>query len=90
VRGDERGEPVERALRAQLLGDPDRGVGDDDPEEERVLPLRERKREHAHHQQDRVEDREDVGADDARRRAARRGRLDRAALGEAALGLRLG
>jgi hypothetical protein len=90
VRGDEGREAVERPLRAQLLRDPDRRVGDDDPEEEGVLPLREREREHAHHQQDRVEDREDVGADDARRRAARRGRLGRAALGEAALGLGLG
>ena len=40
-RRDERGEPVERALRAHLLRDPDRRVRDEHAEEERVLPLAE-------------------------------------------------
>jgi hypothetical protein len=87
VRRDERGEPVERVLRAQLLDDADRRVGDDDGEEERVLGVPNRERQHAEDDEDPVEEREDVGSDDARRRAARRGRLDRAALGEAAGGL---
>ena len=71
-RRDERGEPVERALRADLLRDPDRRVRDKHAEEERVLPLSEHKRCSAGDGEDEVEDREDVGADDARVRAARR------------------
>ena len=41
-RRDERREAVERVLRPHLLDDPDRRVEDEDPEEERVLPLTER------------------------------------------------
>ncbi len=71
VRRDERREPVERALRADLLHRADPGVRDEDAEEERVLPLAERERHGAGDGEDQVEDREDVGADDARVRAAR-------------------
>jgi len=65
VRGHERGEPLELVLRPYLLPDPDSGVGDDDPEEERVAPVGEGEREDAESQQDRVEGRQHVGADDA-------------------------
>ena len=69
---DERSEAVERALRADLLRDPDRRVREQDAEEERVLPLAKHERRSAGDGEDEVEDREDVGADDARVRAARR------------------
>jgi hypothetical protein len=47
VRGrrDERSEPVERPLRPQLLRDADCRVSDEDPEEERILPLAEDERD---------------------------------------------
>ena len=73
---DEGCEPVERLLRAPLLEDPDSGVRNEDPDEERVLPVAEREREDAERDEDEVEDREDVRPDDARHRPARRRRLD--------------
>ena len=88
VRRDERREPVERPLRAHLLRDADAGVGDEDREEERVLRLAERERQHAEDEQDQVEDREDVGDDDALVGAARLLRLGRPG-GEPALRLLL-
>ena len=42
VRSDQRGEPVERALGADLLEGADRDVRDQDPEEQRVAPGRRR------------------------------------------------
>jgi hypothetical protein len=86
---DERGELVERPLRANLLRDPDRGVRDEHAEEERVLPFAEDERDDAGDEQDQIEDREDVRADDARVRAARR-RLVRRPGGKPARGLCLG
>jgi len=76
-RSDERGEPVERPLRPYLLRDPDAGVRDEDDEEQRVLGVPEGERQHAEEEQDQVEEREDVGTDDARVRAARMGRSGR-------------
>ncbi len=81
-RRDERGEPVESALRPHLLDDPDRRVRDEDAKEERIAPVAEHERDDAEDEQDEVEDREDIGANDARVGAARSRRLDRAALGE--------
>jgi hypothetical protein len=81
-RGDEGRQPVEGSLGAELLRDPDRGVADEDREEERVLPRAEGERDEARDEQDHVEDGEDVRPHDARVRAARGGRLDRPALGE--------
>src|SRR3954451_15531117 len=69
---DEQREAVERSLRTDLLRDPDRAVGHEDPEEEGVAPVAEQQRDRAERQQDEVEDGQDVGADDARVRAARR------------------
>ena len=66
-RRDERGEPVERMLRADLLRDADRRVRDQHPEEERITPIRERERQRAEHDQDQIEDRERVRANDAAR-----------------------
>ena len=53
-RRDERGEPVERELRAHLLHDADRSVRDQDAEEQRVPPVPERERQGAEHRQDRM------------------------------------
>ena len=69
--GDERRQPVERPLGPHLLRDPDRRVRDQHAEKERILPLAEHQRGSAGDGQDQVEEREDVGADDARVRAAR-------------------
>jgi hypothetical protein len=71
VGGDQRREPVERALGADLLKGPDRDVRDEDPEEQGISPRRERDRQHAEEQQDAVGDVQRVGADDARVGAAR-------------------
>ena len=71
LRGDERCEPVERALRADLLERPDRDVRDQDPDEERVLPRRERERQDAEREQDPVRDVDRVREDDAPVGAAR-------------------
>jgi hypothetical protein len=90
LRRHERAETVECTLRPHLLHGPDGGVGDEHAEEERVLPLPERKCRRAGDREDQVEDREDVGANDARVRAARATLPDRPA-GSAARGsLRLG
>ena len=70
LRGDQRGEPVERALRADLLERPDPDVRDQDPEEERVLPRPEGDRQDAEQQKDPVRDRQRVRANDARVAAA--------------------
>ena len=69
LRRDQRGEPVERALGADLLERPDRDVRDQDPEEQRVLPRPEGDRQHAEEEQDPVRDVQRVGADDAARRS---------------------
>ena len=71
LRRDQRGEPVERALGADLLEGADRDVRDQDPEEERVLPRPEGDRQHAEDEQDPVRDVQRVGADDAGVGAAR-------------------
>ena len=72
VRRDQQREPVERPLRPHLLADPDRRVGDDDPEEQRVARVPEDQRHHPERGEDQVEHRQDVRADDARVRPARR------------------
>ena len=77
-------------LRPELLPDPDPGVRDDDPEEERVAPVAEDERQEAEREQDRVERRDRVGTDDRRGRAARRGLPRLAPRCEARRGLRLG
>ena len=64
---DERGEPVERALGADLLERSDRDVREQDPEEERVLPRPERDRQHAEEEQDPVRDVQRVRADETLR-----------------------
>jgi hypothetical protein len=89
-RRDQRGEAVERLLGPNLLPNPDCGVREQDREEQRVLPGAERERDHPEDEQDQVEEREDVRADDARVRAARRLGLDGAALVEAPLRVGLG
>ena len=72
----------ERALRTYLLRDADAGVADEHAEKQRVLWLAERERHPTGDGEDQVEEREDVGPDDARvGTACRRGRR-RAALGE--------
>ena len=81
---DEGRQPVERPFRPDLLHRSDPGVPDEDTEEERVLPLAERQGEAAGDGEDQVEDREDVGADDARVRTARARARRRASLGKAA------
>ncbi len=88
-RRDERGEPVESALRPDLLNDPDRRVRDEDSKEERIAPVAEHERDDAEDEQDEVEDREDIGANDAGVGAARRRRLERVALGKQARGFDL-
>ena len=90
VRCNERRQPVERSLRSYLLHRPDPGVGDEDPEEERVLPLAERQRQATGDGQDQIEDGEDVRADDPGVRATALRPLRWPALGQAAfrLGLR--
>ena len=89
-RRDERGEPVESALRPDLLDDPDRRVRDEDSKEERIAPVAEHEGDDAEDEQDEVEDREDIGANDARVGAARCGRREWFALREQAGGIDLG
>jgi hypothetical protein len=86
---DQRREPVEGALRADLLKRTDRDVRDQDPEEERVPPRAEDERQHAEEEQDPVRDRQRVGADDAGVGAARPLAGELAARLEAARGLGL-
>ena len=47
------------------LDDADRGIRDEDPQEERVPPVAVDQRDRAEDPEDQVEDREDVGPDDA-------------------------
>ena len=56
LRRDERRQPVERALRADLLERPDHDVRDQDPHEQRVLPRGERDRQDPEDEQDPVGD----------------------------------
>ena len=88
VRRDERGQPVERPLGAQLLPDADAGVGDHDEEEERVAPVGEEQGHDAESDEHDVERRQHVRADDAGGRPAG-GRLAIAPLGEPPRGLLL-
>ena len=81
-------ESIELALRADLLERSDHGVGDDDPEEQRVTLRVEHQREHAERDQDHVRDRQRVCADDARVGAARLRRTGVAPADEPARGLR--
>jgi hypothetical protein len=60
----EQGEPIKGALRAILLNDPDDHVGHGGEAEQRVLPLAEQKQKHGAPDHDRVEHREQVGAQD--------------------------
>ncbi len=87
---DQRSQAVERALRAQLLRDPDRGVGHDDEEEERVPPVCEDERQQPERGEDRVERRQHVRPDDRGGRAAGRGRRRRSPLREPTRRLSLG
>ena len=80
-RRDQQRELVEGLLRLQLLADADRGVDDRDQAEDRVGPEAEREDEDEEAADDRVEQRQDVGGDDARHRAAVR-RLGLAEAGE--------
>jgi len=79
-RRNESSEPVKRVLGPHLLDDPDRRVRDQDAEEEGVPPVAERERDGAEGEQDQVEDREDIRANDACVRAARRRSRERLAL----------
>ena len=90
ARGDERREPVELLAGAELLPDPDPGVRDEDPEEERVTPVPEDERQNPEREQDRVERRDRVGADDRGRGAACRRLRGGAARRPACRRLRLG
>ena len=73
ARRDQERELVERLLGLQLLADADARVDDRDQAEERVRPQPEREDEDEEDADDRVEERQRVGDDDARHRAARRG-----------------
>ncbi len=68
--GVEDAQLVERALGAQLLGDADRRVGHDDEAEKPVLPAPGGQDDHEEGEQQAVEEREDVGAQDLADRAA--------------------
>ena len=83
ARSDQQGQAVEGLLRPQLLADADRRVDDRDQPEERVGPQAERQDEDEEAADDRVEQGQDVGGDDARDRAAV-GRLGLAQPGEPA------
>jgi hypothetical protein len=89
-RGDERGQAIQRPLRPHLLHDADRGVRDDDAEEQGIAGIPEQQREDAEHRQDGVEDRDDIGDDDARVRAAGHRPRNRPPLGQAPRRLELG
>ena len=82
-------ELVERALGLDLLADSDRGVRDDDPQEQRVAGIAEDQRDRAEPGEDRVEHREHVRPDDARVGSARRSNGPVAGRGETAGGLGL-
>ena len=68
-RRDERRQPIERPLGANLLEGPDRDVRDQNAQKERVAPGPKGDRQHAKQQQDAVRDRDGVRAKDARVRA---------------------
>src|ERR1035437_3623538 len=68
---DKQREAVARALRANLLRDPDARVRNDHPEEQRVAPIPEEECHRAKRREYRVEDRQHVRPHDARVRAAR-------------------
>jgi hypothetical protein len=70
-RRHERRQPLEGALGAHLLDDPDRGVGDEDAQEERVAPVAIDQGDRTEDREDQVEDREDVGPHDASIRPSR-------------------
>jgi hypothetical protein len=53
-RRDQQREAIERPLGSDLLDDPDAGVGEQRPEEQRVAPVAEHERENAEHRQDQV------------------------------------
>ena len=72
---DQRGQPVERGLGAGLLQDADPGVDQEDHAEDGVPPVAEGEGQHGEHEQDHVEDREDVRPDDASPGPAGRRRL---------------
>src|SRR5829696_10501291 len=74
ARRDQEREPVQGLLGLQLLANPDRGVDDGDQPEKSIRPEAEREDQDEEDADDRVEQRQDVGGDDARDRAAR-GRL---------------
>ena len=86
-RHHQRRELVEGALGAHLLEGPDRDVGDEDAEEERVLRVAPDDRRGAEAGEDRVEDGEGVGDRDREVGAAGRLLAGRAALLQAARGL---
>ena len=83
-------QPVEARLGAGLLHDADAGVQHQDPEEDGVAPVAEDQGDDAEDQQRHVEDREQVRAQDARPRAARRRGLHLAARRQAAARPRAG
>ena len=89
-RRDQRGKPVQRPLRANLLKRPDRDVRDQDPEKQGVLPRPERQGQHAEDKQDPVRDRQRVSANDARVGPARPLTRKRTACYQTPRGLRLG
>jgi hypothetical protein len=66
VRCDEQREAVQRPLRAHLLGDPDRRVGDDHAKKQGILPIAEDQRQRAETGKDHVEHRQHVRPNDAR------------------------
>jgi hypothetical protein len=85
--GIQHGEPVEHALGADLLDDPDQRVADEHDPEERILRLPRGEDGDEQRAEDRVEAREEVGAQDlaeraARALAARVGLAERDALGD--------
>ena len=71
LRRDQRGQPIELPLGANLLDGPDGDIRRQDAQEQRIPPRCERDREHPEHEQNPVRNRERVRAQDARVRAAR-------------------
>ena len=87
ARGHEQRQPVELPLGPQLLEDADRRVDDHDPDEQQVRELAHGDERDREPDQDQVEQRERVLADDRARRAARALVLDGSARIQAALRL---
>ena len=69
--GGDQGEPVEGALRAEFLGDADRGVGHQDEPEQSVPPGAVQEDQHQQGAEHEVEPRQQVRAEDLRHRPAR-------------------